>query len=228
MAKKLAWSFSALSVFRTCRKKFYHLKVAKDVKDGDSEAAFEGKVKHQALYDYVFEGKALPVNMRPFQKTADAYKKRGGQCDTFQGELKLCLDADFDPVEWFAKTAWVRAILDLLLVKGNVAMLVDWKTGKRKDDFDQLELAAAILSRYMPEIEEFHLVFEWLQDGGRSSPEYGPLKKPDMKKVWLKFLPDVNEIELARKTTDFPATESGLCGWCPVTSCPHWFDRNDR
>jgi hypothetical protein len=225
LAKKLAWSFSALSVFETCRKKFYHLKVAKDVKDGDSEAASEGKAKHEALYNYVFKDKPLPINMRMYQKVADAYKSRKGRVDDIQGELKLCLDDKFQPVEWFAKTAWVRAILDLLLVRGNVAVLVDWKTGKRKDDFTQLELAAAILSQYMPELEEFHLIFEWLQDGERSKQV---IKKDDLKQVWTNFLPRVNEIEEARKTTEFPASPSGLCGWCPVTSCPHWFDKDDR
>jgi hypothetical protein len=228
LAKKLAWSFSALSVFETCRKKFYHLKIAKDVKDGDSEAAAEGKAKHDALYNYIFKDKPLPINMRTFAQTAKAYKDRIEVCDDAQGELKLCLNDKFEPVEWFARTAWVRAVVDFLLIKGRTAILVDWKTGKRKDDFTQLELSAAILSRYMPEIEEFHLVFEWLQDGDRSSPEYGALKKEDMKAIWMEFLPRVNEIEEARKTTEFPANPSGLCGWCPVENCPHWFDRSNR
>jgi hypothetical protein len=223
--KKLAWSFSALSVFETCRKKFYHLKVAKDVKDGDSEAAAEGKAMHVALYEYVMKDKPLPIGMRPHQKTADSYKQKGAKCDDIQGELKLCLNEKFEPVEWFAKDAWVRAMLDLLLVKGNTAILVDWKTGKQKDDFTQLELSAAILSRYMPEIEEFHLVFEWLRDKKRSSKK---ITKDDIKGVWLQLLPRVNEIEHARKTTDFPASPSGLCGWCPVSNCPHWFDKDDR
>jgi len=228
MARKLAWSFSALSVFETCRKKFYHLRVAKDVKDGDSEASQEGKIVHDCLYKYVIHGTPLPIKLRQHQRTAEAYRRRKEVCDDVQGELKLCLNDKFEPVDWFAKDAYVRAVLDLLLIKGKTAILVDWKTGKPKNNWDQLELSAAILSRYMPEIEEFHLVFEWLRDGERASPETGPILKSDMKSVWLKFIPRVNEIEDARKTTEFPATPSGLCGWCPVTSCPNWFDRSDR
>lgn len=222
--KKTAWSFSALSVFESCRKKFYHLRIRKDVKDGDSEAAAEGKIVHDALFNYVIHGKALPVKLRPFQKVAEAYRKRGTVCDDLQGELKLCLNEKLEPVDWFAKDAWVRAVVDLLLVKGNTAILVDWKTGKRKPAFDQLELSAALLSRYMPEIENFHLVFEWLRDGERDATD---LKKSDMKSVWLKFFPRVNEIEEAKALTEFPASPSGLCGWCPVVDCPHWIDRDD-
>lgn len=221
--KKTAWSFSALSVFESCRKKFYHLRIARDVKDGDSEAAAEGKFVHDALFNYVIHGKELPVKLRPFQKVAEAYRKRSSVCNDLQGELKLCLNDKLEPVDWFAKDAWVRAVVDLLLVKGKTAILVDWKTGKRKLNFDQLELSAALLSRYMPEIENFHLVFEWLRDGERDSMD---LKKSDMKSVWLKFYPRVNEIEEAKAITEFPASPSGLCGWCPVVDCPHWIDRD--
>lgn len=225
MAKRLAWSFSAISVWRSCRKKFFHLRVKKDVKDGDSEAASEGKIVHDCLYKYVCKGKALPIKLRQHQKVADSYRKRGAKCDDMQGELKLCLNDKLEPVDWFAPSAWVRAVVDLLLIKGSTAILVDWKTGKRKLEWDQLELSAAILSRYMPEIEEFHLVFEWLRSGER---DVTVIKKSEMKQVWLKFYPYIQEIEEAQQTTEFPASPSGLCGWCPVTGCPHWFDRDDR
>lgn len=221
--KKLAWSFSALSVFDTCRKKFYHLKVAKDVKDGDSEAAAEGKEVHAVMFHRVINGKALPVPLRQHEKMAAKFAGADGQK---YGEMKMCLNDKFEPVDWFAKDAWVRAIIDLLIVRGKTAIIVDWKTGKRKDEFDQLELSAAVLSRYMPEIEEFRLVFVWLRDQEITPPK--TIMKADMKQVWLKFLPKVKEIEDARKTTNFPATESGLCGWCPVTTCPHWFDKDER
>jgi hypothetical protein len=225
MAKKLAWSFSALSIWETCKKKFYHLKVVKDIRDSDSEASQEGKYIHDAMFKYVIKNVKLPIRLKPYERVADMYKERGKKVDDIQGELKLCLNDEFQPVDWFADDAWVRAVLDLLLVKGNIAILVDWKTGKKKVVWDQLMLSAAILSRYMPEIEEFHLVFEWLRDSTRSVHR---IHKSELKAVWLKFLPIVNEIEEARRTTEFPASSSGLCGWCPVVNCPHWFDKDDR
>lgn len=223
MAKRLAWSFSAISVWKTCKKKFFHLRVAKDVKDGDSEAAAEGKAIHDALFQYVIKGKDLPIGMKPHEELANSYKVKGKACDDMQGELKLCLNDKLKPVGWFAKDAWVRAVLDLLLVKGKTAVLVDWKTGKRRLSWDQLELSAAILSRYMPEIEEFHLVFEWLNAGERDVQK---IHKSELKQVWLKFFPVIQEIEEAEANTEFPATPSGLCGWCPVVECPHWIDRD--
>ena len=76
----------------------------------------------------------------------------------------------------------------------------------------------------MPEIEEFVLLFVWLKDGEISDPVI--IKKSDMKKVWIEFLPRVKEMTDAIKTTDFPATKGPLCGWCPVTGCPNWYERN--
>lgn len=215
-----AWSFSVLSVFETCRKKYYHLKVLKDAKDGDSEAAREGKEVHVAMHKRVLQGVALPVPLRQHEKIAARFANAKGQ--KF-GEMKMCLNNNFEPVDWFAKDAWVRAIVDLLIVNGDTATIIDWKTGKIKLDWTQLRLAAAVLARLMPEINNFKLVFVWLRDSKISTES---ITRSELKSVvWMDLLPRVKEIEIAKQTTDFPASESGLCGWCPVTQCPHWFDR---
>lgn len=218
--KKFAWSFSALDMFELCRKKYYHLKVAKDHKDADNSAALDGKFVHEAMFKRVLQKVPLPINLRQHEKLAARFEEAPGEK---HGEMKLALNEKFEPRDFFAKDVWVRAILDLLIVRGKVATLIDWKTGKRKERYDQLELAAAVLSRYMPEIDEFRLVFVWLKDHEISPPI--TVYKKDMRGIWLKLLPRVKEIMEAIKITDFPASPSGLCGWCPVTSCPEWFDR---
>ena len=217
---KTPWSFSVLSTFETCRKKYYHLKVIKDTKDGDSDAARDGKAVHTAMYNRVIKGLPLPIPMRQYEKLAARFADAKGEK---HGEMKMCLNPAFEPVDWFADDAWVRAIVDLLIVNGDTAIITDWKTGKVKLDWTQLKLAACILSRLMPEIKTFKLVFVWLRSSKISSES---ISHDELKNVWMELLPRVKEIEIAKQTTDFPASESGLCGWCPVTSCPHWFDRD--
>jgi len=221
--RAFAWSFSALDVFEVCRKKYYHLKVKKDVKDEDSTASQDGRFIHAAMFKRVIDGVPLPIKLRQHEKLAKRFADAKGEK---HGEMQLALNKKMEPRDWFAKDVWVRAILDLLIVRGTTAVLVDWKTGKRKERYDQLRLAAAVLSRYMPEIETFTLVFVWLKDGEVSDPVI--ITKAEMRGVWTEFLPRVKEITDAIKTTTFPATESPLCGWCPVTSCPNWFDRSER
>ena len=204
-------------------KKYYHLKVKKDVKDEDSTASQDGRFIHAAMFKRVIDGLPLPIKLRQHEKLAKRFADAKGEK---HGEMQLALNKKMEPRDWFAKDVWVRAILDLLIVRGTTAVLVDWKTGKRKERYDQLRLAAAVLSRYMPEIETFTLVFVWLKDGEVSDPVI--ITKAEMRGVWTEFLPRVKEITDAIKTTTFPATESPLCGWCPVTSCPNWFDRSER
>ena len=174
------------------------------------------------MFKRVIKGKALPVPMRNHEKLAARFADAKGEK---YGEMKMCLNSKFEPVDWFAKDAWVRAILDLLIVNGDTATLVDWKTGKKKLDFTQLQLSAAVLSRLMPEIKTFKLVFVWLRN---SEVSLETMSADSIKKVWIDILPRVKEIEIAKQTTSFPAKESGLCGWCPVTQCPHWFDKDSN
>ncbi len=221
--KKRAWSFSALDMFEKCRKKFYHLKVKKDVKEPDNQWQADGKFVHDALFKYVMEGVPLPVQLRHMQASAD--RAMSLPHDEKYGEMRLCLNHKLQPVDFFAKDAWVRAVLDLLLLSDNstIAFVIDWKTGKQKPGFDQLKLAAAILSRLMPEIEQFVLVYAWLKDNEFTRET---IHKDQLKQVWLDFMPRAAAIDEAEKTGDWPLNPTPLCGYCPVKSCPEWYERD--
>lgn len=221
--KKRAWSYSALDMFEKCRKKFYHLKVVKDVKEPDNQWQSDGKFIHDALFKYAIDGVPLPVQIRHMQASAD--RALALPHDEKHGEMRLCLNEQLKPVDFFAKDAWVRAVLDLVLVlnKEKMAFIVDWKTGKQKPGFDQLRLAAAILSRWMPEIDSFVVIYAWLKDNEFTRTV---ITKQELRQVWLDFMPRAAEIDKAEKTTDFPSNATPLCGYCPVSSCPEWFERD--
>jgi hypothetical protein len=116
-------------------------------------------------------------------------------------------------------------VIDLAIIQGTTAIVIDWKTGKVKDELMQNALNAAVLARWMPEIKLFKTAFVWLAHNDATPKNYTP---EQFTPVWNALLPRAAKIEEARKTTSFPATESPLCGWCPVKQCPHWFDRTDR
>lgn len=221
MKLNTAWSFSVLSMFEQCRKKFYHIKVMKDAKDSNSSFSNEGKEVHTAMFKRVIKGTPLPLPIRHHEKMAKRFADTKGEK---YGEMQMCLNNKFEPVDWFAPDAWVRAIVDLLIIRGDTAIIVDWKTGKKRVDWTQLMLTAAVLSRLMPEIKHFKLVFVWLKSSEVSSME---LELADIKPIWMELLPRVKEIETAKSTTSFPASESYLCRYCPVSQCPHWVERED-
>lgn len=218
--KPFAWSYSALTTYELCPKKYYHLNVAKDVKDEDSSWSADGKVIHDAMKKRVCDKIALPLNLRHYEKVAKKFADASG---TKYGEMKLALNRKFEPVDYFAPDTWVRVIIDLAIIQGNKAVVVDWKTGKVKDDPTQNALTAAVLAQWMPELESFKTVFVWLQSQELTPKDYTPA---DLLNLWNGLLPRVAKMEEARKTTNFPAIEGRLCGYCPVTKCPHWKARD--
>ena len=220
MKKEFAWSFSALDRFRNCPKQYWHISVAKDVKDEGSSFSVEGQEVHGALYRQVVKGEKLPLNLRYLERVAARFVGLPG--DT-SGELKFAMSRRFEPVEYFAPSTFVRVVVDLLNVRDNEALIVDWKTGKVKPGFEQLEITAGVVSTHLPEIEKFKLAYVWLR-----GPEITTktITKAELAGAWNNVLPQVAKIEDAIKMTNFPAKPSGLCAYCPVKSCPH--NTNER
>jgi len=66
------WSYSSLKTFQQCTKKYYHLKIAKDVENESGEAANYGKLVHKAAEDYVRDGVAIPPQFEYMQPILDA------------------------------------------------------------------------------------------------------------------------------------------------------------
>ena len=55
-----AWSYSSIKTFDQCPRKYFHLKVLKDVKDSGSDATIYGQEVHKAAEDYVKDGTPIP------------------------------------------------------------------------------------------------------------------------------------------------------------------------
>ena len=49
----ITWSYSNLSLYQQCPKKYFHLKVAKDVKEPPSDALTFGNEIHKIAQEYV-------------------------------------------------------------------------------------------------------------------------------------------------------------------------------
>lgn len=220
--KPFSFSFSALSTYEACGKKYYHLYDAKDVKDEDSAASAEGKVWHEAMKNRVINNKPLPPDLRHMEKLAARLAGLPGQ--KF-GELKLAINRQMQPCAWFGADTYIRCIVDLLIVHGTTGIIIDWKFGKRKDDFTQMGLNAAVLSKVMPELDLFKTILAWVND----KPDAKNYTLSKLDEVWANILPRADKIEVAKKAglaSGYVAKPSGLCrGWCPVKHCQYFRDR---
>ena len=66
--KPFAWSFSALDSFETCPKRFWHLSIAKDVKEEENEAMRYGSYAHKQFELRLKNSTPLPIDLKHHEK----------------------------------------------------------------------------------------------------------------------------------------------------------------
>lgn len=217
-SKQTAWSYSRLNNYETCPKKFWHLSVRKDVREAEGEAMRYGKLVHKALEKRVSKDTPMPLNLRHLEKYAALLAGATGKKLT---EQQLAIDINFQPSDWFSKQTWCRAIIDLAIVNGNHAVVVDYKTGKISDDFTQLQLAGAMLMLHMPEIQTVDLAYLWTKDKKLTRADER-MTRDTIKEVVLELMPRIKNYEQAHRDENFPARPGFLCKkYCPVKKCPY-------
>jgi ATP-dependent exoDNAse (exonuclease V) beta subunit len=214
------WSYSSLKTFEQCAKKYYHLKVLKDVKDEGSEATIYGNEAHKAAEDYVSAGTPLPARFSYMQKTLDALLAIPGEkyC-----ELKLGVelsDTGYLPCDFFGEEVWWRGIADLLIINEDIGYLVDYKTSKNAKyaDTKQLDiLAAAVFTRF-PELRKLKSALAFVVSNEFVKKEH----TSDLRKSYFAtFTPELDRLSVAEDTGVWNANSGPLCKFCPVTTCEH-------
>ena len=110
-----AWSYSSLNTFKQCPKKYYHLRVKKDVKDKGNTATIYGNKLHRAAENFIKLGEDLPKEFSFMQKTMDTIARIKGEvhCEIRMGVAKE--DGDYKPAKFFGSDTWYRGIAE----KGN-------------------------------------------------------------------------------------------------------------
>lgn len=212
----MAWSHSALEQFNTCPKQYYHTKIKKDVKEVFGADADYGSKAHKFFEDYLKGIGELPLDLVQHRKMLDKMRDAPGKG---YGEQKLALTKEYAPTGFFDRDVWGRAIVDYMKVNGSKVVIADWKFGKMKDDFQQLNIFIAFIAAYMPEVDTFTAAFYWAKE-----KQFTQIKRTraEVPEIWNGIIPRVQKLEVATKTLDFPARPSGLCKkYCPVTSCPN-------
>lgn len=211
MSNMPAWTYSQLEAFETCPRKFYHLKVLRDIVEPPSPHAEWGTKVHSAFEYRIKDGTPLPEGMTQWSPIADKIARLSGEKHC---EMKMALDKNFQPTDW--KKAWSRGIADLTVVNGTKAATLDYKTGKRKPT-EQLQLYAAYTFAYYPQVEQVTTMFVWLKERKVDKEVIVRDQLPD---IWNSMLPRVRKLEAAHESNRWPERPSGLCkAWCPVTSC---------
>lgn len=207
----LTHSFSSIKMYMNCPLRYYHQRVRKAVTDPGSEATHYGERIHKFLEDRLKTNTELPQEAAQYEGLTSAILK--GMKGELLVEQELTLNAELKPTGWFDEDAWLRTKIDVLVLNQTEAKVLDWKTGKRKPDFDQLELYALQIFAHYPEVERVSVGFVWLKDKAMDRDEY---VRQNAAALWEKLLTQINRIEKSVETEVWPARPSGLCRFCPA------------
>ncbi len=218
-----AWSYSSISTFKQCPKKYYHLKVAKDVKEKPSEAMRYGNALHKAAELFIKDG--TPLGKFSFmQRTMDSLLRIKGEphCELRLGVAKE--EDEYTPTTFYGKDVWWRGIVDLIIINGEKGFMVDYKSGKsaKYADTKQLDLMAGAAFVNYPELKEIKSALAFVVADDIIVKTHTAPKRSDYMAV---FDGELDRLEGAHESGVWNAVPTPLCGWCPVKSCEHWQER---
>ena len=211
------WSYSSLKTFQQCPKKYYHIKVAKDVVDRPHVSALYGSAVHKAAEDHVLSGTPIPEKYKYMVPILESLKQIPG---TRYPEMKLGLTEDLQACDFDAPEAWWHGIVDLLIVDGDKAHMVDYKTSKsaRYADTLQLDLMAVAVFAKFPDltIVKSALLFVVSNEFVKKKHE---LSKKEMYVAQVRA--DLDRLKAAFETGVWNPKTGPLCRFCPVLKCEH-------
>lgn len=218
-----SWSYSSISLFDQCPKKYYHLRVAHDVKEPESEAMRYGTDVHLAAENYIRDGTPMPAKyayMIPMLETLKGIE--GEKLCEYEMGVKF-VDGKIIPCKFHDPDRYWRGIADLLILnreKGE-ARLVDYKTGKSAQyaDTKQLRLLAGATFAHFPEIKLVRagLLFVVAQDFVKEDYDQAT---PDS--YFEPFHPIVQQLQTCHESGVWNPKRNFTCRkWCPVLECSH-------
>jgi len=214
----ITWSYSSIKLFEQCPKKYYHLKVLKDVTEPETEAMDYGTRFHEAAEFYIKNNTPLPEAFKFAKSALDGLKAMPGEklC-----EFEMALTEGLEPCAFDDPNRWWRGIADLIILDGEEARILDYKTGKsaKYADTGQLELMALAVFKHFPQVKRvragllFVIAKAFIKDSYDSN---------NQDKMWLKWLKEINRLKFAHESNVWNPRPSGLCKkHCLVLDCSH-------
>jgi hypothetical protein len=192
--------------------------VLKDIKEPETTAILYGKEVHLALEEYIRDGKPVPAQFKEFTEIADMLKAMPGDklC-----EYKMGLTKDIQACGFFDENVWFRGVADLLIINGDTARVIDYKTGKSSEfaDKKQLELMSLAVFKHFPKVRTVKagLIFLVANDFVKAD-----FDKKDAPLTWLKWIQETDRLEEAHEVNVWNPKPNFTCRkYCLVKDCEH-------
>jgi len=208
---RLSHSYSSIKLFENCPLRYYRQRIKKDVTDEGGEASQHGERIHAFLEERL-KGADLPQEVEAYEPLCEAVEKLAEKGELFI-EKELVLNENLTPTGWWEPDAWLRSKLDVLVVAGGHAIVMDWKTGKRNPDMFQMQIFAAQVFKHFPEVETVKASLVWLKTMQLDSEIF---LRRGINEVWAQIMRRIRRIHQALDDDSWVARPSGLCRYCPA------------
>ena len=212
--KPLVASHTFLNTFERCPKQAFHCYVAKDLPFVESDAMRWGNVVHNGMENRLKHNQPLPETCKDYEPFAQQLENMNV---SLLVEFKMGIKADGSFCDFFAPDVWMRGKADVIVLPGANAFLLDWKTGKRREDAAELERFAVMARARFPLVEKFLGAYVWLKD--LKMGQTHDLNDTERRLAYDRRLMEQAQ-ELRKRGGEWPAHENGLCRqYCDVMSC---------
>jgi len=208
---RLTHSYSSIKLFENCPLRYYRQRIIKDVSDQGGEASKYGERIH-ALLEARLKGSEIDQEVVTYDPLCASVEKlaREGELHI---EKELVLNENLHPTGWWDSDAWLRSKLDVLVLRGPDAVVMDWKTGKRNPDFFQMQIFAAQVFKHYPEVHRVRTSLVWLKTLEMDTEMY---TRVNINSAWAEIMARIQRIHDAYTNDNWPARPSGLCKFCPA------------
>lgn len=216
MSKPLVYSYTFISTYLNCPRMAYERYVTKSTPYVESEQMKWGNTVHKAFEQRINYRRHLPESLTAWEPLCLQL-----ELTPVKAEVKLGTNALGAPQQFFGDHVWFRGALDVVKVQTNTAMILDWKTGKTREDPLELEVFGLLLRVHYPEVEKVTGNYIWMQTGKLGQSH----ELSDHRRTWdfiRKISDEIDRLKSHVGDGPWPEKQNGLCkAWCDVVSCPY-------
>lgn len=228
VAKKVrpfTWSYSRLKNYETCPRRYKGIDVDKEWKQEETAELGEGDRLHKAMAARISSDTPLPREFYYMEKHAERLAVITHPLQIVNCELKLAMTRNYKAAGFFDKDVWVRCMIDYIKIvpkneQYSFAHIVDYKTGKIKEDDAQLATMAMVAFACFKDVVGIKAEFLWTKYSDTRTVIF---TRTSVKDQWGYLLPRVEKLAEAHATDSFPPKPGRLCAeWCNIDTCEYW------
>jgi PD-(D/E)XK nuclease superfamily len=199
-----AWSFSRLHQWEECPLRA-KLKLIDKRTEPEGPALARGNAIHKEAEKFASgQVRALPQSLVQMKDEFKELKKAKPLV-----EQQWAFTVNWEPTEWFGKDAWLRVICDAVTVSPPNAVVIDHKTGKLREGYnDQVELFALAALAKFQDVSTVRTELWYLDHGVIKDDEFNRSMEKKLRTKWEK------RARPMLADTTFAPRPGFHCRWC--------------